>query len=61
LLTFYPGWPQTVILPISVSQVAGITCTSIFEHKHSARGWCDRVNNASTVLVFLVLSLIYFS
>jgi hypothetical protein len=24
MLTFFPGWPQTRILPISTSQVAGI-------------------------------------
>jgi hypothetical protein len=27
-LTFYPGWPQTTILPMSASRVAGITGTS---------------------------------
>jgi hypothetical protein len=25
LMTYSPGWPQTMVLPISASQVAGIT------------------------------------
>jgi hypothetical protein len=27
-MTYSPGWPQTVVLPISDSQVAGITGVS---------------------------------
>jgi hypothetical protein len=36
LITFYLGWPQTVILPVSSSPVAGIT-----EVSHHA--WCHSV------------------
>jgi hypothetical protein len=36
LLTFCPGWPWTVILPNSVSQVTGImVCTAMPSNFHS--------------------------